>query len=268
MRSPSNNGFTLVEVLVVVVIAATLAGVGYTCAIAARNKARTAVEINAARNLIAAYLGHAAENAGQVLPGYQTDATAVNLDGETLHFPLNARYPWRLAPHVPKIEGVMLYNGNEKALSAPNRDYLVSVQSNMGLNTVLAGGHFGTGSPLSPVKRTIDLVGKFHLERLSDSNSPEKFVVFASAHSDDSRHGYFEVRPPRLTAPVWSNKAFSAESPSADHGFVDFRWGGRAAVACLAGNVELLDEKSLRDMRRWSIQAAAENNPDFQIRPR
>jgi hypothetical protein len=52
--------------------------------------------------------------------------------------------------------------------------------------------------------------------------------------------------------------------PSA-HGFVDFRWSGKAAVACLAGNVEMLDEKSLRDMRRWSIQAQCANDPDFIV---
>jgi hypothetical protein len=33
----------------------------------------------------------------------------------------------------------------------------------------------------------------------------------------------------------------------------------------LGGNVELLDETQLRDMRRWSHQAARANQADFMI---
>jgi hypothetical protein len=36
----------------------------------------------------------------------------------------------------------------------------------------------------------------------------------------------------------------------------------------LGGNVELLDEARMRDMRRWSIQAQAEDDPEFVIRRR
>lgn len=256
------------EVLVCIAILAALATVGAAGYRSARNQARCVVEMNAARNLITAYLGHAADHGGRVLPGYQADDSATNLEGEPLHFPLNARYPWRLAPSVPKIEGVMLCNGNESALDSPNRDYLVSVQPNLGLNTVLVGGHFGTGSPLPPTQRMIDAVGKFHLTHLSESDSPEKLVIFASARSSESHGGYFEVRPPNLISRVWPSKQFKESANPADHGFVDFRWGGKVVAACLAGNIELLDESSLRDMRRWSIQAAAENDADYLIRPR
>ncbi len=260
-----HKGFTLIELLVTVAIVSALGAVGYTATSAARNRARMTVEISAARNLVTAYLGHAAEQGGRVMPGYQADPSATNLDGEPLHFPLNARYPWRIAASLPKIEGVMLYNGNEKALESPQRDYLVSVQPNMGLNAVFAGGHYGSGSPLSPGKRTEELVGKFYLTNLHEAEAPEKFIVFASARSDEGRGGYFEVRPPNVTTRVWTGGQPSASSPPSAHGFVDFRWGGKAAVACLAGNVEMLDEAALRDMRRWSIQAQRSNEPGFMI---
>ena len=262
------RGFSLIETLICVAILAALAAVGAVAFRAAKSKARCVVEMNAARNLITAYLGHAADHGGRVLPGYQADESATNLEGDPLHFPLNARYPWRLAPSVPKIEGGMLCNGNESALESPNRDSLVSVQPNLGLNSVLVGGHFGTGSPLPPTQRMIDAVGKFHLTHVAESDNPEKLVVFASARSSEGRGGYFEVRPPNLVSRIWSAKPFDASASPADHGFVDFRWGGKAVVACLAGNVELLDETKLRDMRRWSIQAAAENDAGYLIRPR
>lgn len=260
-----HSGFTLIEILVTITIVAALGGLGLTGIQMAKEKAKCAVEINAARNLITAYLSHATESNGQVLAGYQTDSNVTNLEGELLHHPMNARYPWRLAPSVPKIEGVMLYNGNEKAMKSENRDYLVSVHPNLGLNATLVGGHFGTGSPLPPTPRMTAALGKFHLTHLTDASSPEKLLVFASARSAEDKPGYFEIRPPKLTSPTWSADHFSKEKPASDHGFVDLRWNGKAVCAMLGGNVEVLDEKSLRDMRRWSIQAQQANNPNFTI---
>ena len=260
-----NPGFTLVEMLVTVALVATLGTLTVTGVQSAREKARTVVEINAARNLITGYLGHAAENNGRVLPGYQNDPTATNSEGELLSDPMNARYPWRLARSVPGVKGVLLYNGTESALESENRDYLVSVHPNLGLNATLVGGHFGSGSPLPPTQRITDAYGKFYLSHLTESDDPGKLVVFTSARSGEGRPGYFEVRPPKLTGPVWGSGKFKSGSPASAHGFVDFRWGGKAVGVMLGGNVELLDETQLRDMRRWSHQAAKADDPDFII---
>jgi prepilin-type N-terminal cleavage/methylation domain-containing protein len=262
------HGFTLVETLVTVSIIAALVAAGAAGINSARHKAKCAVEIHAARNLITAYLSHAAENGGKVLAGYQADASVTNLEGQPLHYPMNARYPWRLVPSVPKIDGVMLFNGNESALKSENRDYLVSVHPNLGLNATLVGGHFGTGSPMSPTPKMLEAFGRFHLTRLSDSSASEKLLVFASARSGNDQTGYFEIRPPNLNRRVWSPAQFSKETPPSSHGFVDLRWDGRAVCAMLGGNIELLDETRLRDMRRWSIQAEAANAPSFMLSPR
>jgi hypothetical protein len=224
-----------------------------------------ATEVNAARNLIAGYLGHAADHNGQVLAGYQPDSTVTNLEGKPLDFPMNARYPWRLAPSVPAVKGVLVFNGNEAMLEMDDSDYRVSAGPNLGLNATLVGGHFGSGSPLAPTPRIIDAYGKFHLSRLVESDDPGRLLVFASARSGDRKTGYFEVRPPNLTGPVWAPGRFSQGGSASAHGFVDFRWGGRAVTAMLGGNVEVLDESQLRDMRRWSHQAARANDPDFKI---
>ncbi len=260
-----HSGFTLVETLVTITIIAALGGVAFAGARCARQKAKAVIEINAARNLIAGYLGYAAEHGGRVLPGYQTDPAATNLDGQPLYDPMNARYPWRLAPNVPAIKGVLLYNGTESALDSPNRDYLVSVQPNLGLNATLVGGHFGSGSPLSPTPRIVDAYGKFYVSNLTDFDDPAKLIVFASARSGKGHPGYFEIRSPRLLGPVWSAAKFSDDLPASQYGFVDFRWDGKAVVVMLGGNVEMLSEDQLRDMRRWSHQAARANERDFTI---
>ncbi len=259
------NGFTMVEMLVTVAIIGALGTLTFASVRSAREKTRTIVEINAARNLITGYLGHAAENNGQVLAGYLTDPTATNLEGKLLDFPMNARYPWRLARSVPSVKGVLVFNGTESVLDEDNRDYRVSAGPNLGLNATLVGGHFGSGSPLAPTPRLVEAYGKFYLSHVAESDDPGKLIVFASARAGEGQPGYFEIRPPSLTGKVWSSGTFAASRPASAHGFVDFRWGGKAVTAMLGGNVELLSETQLRDMRRWSHQAARANDPDFTI---
>lgn len=263
-----SNGFTLVEMMIAVVMIVVLAGLTVSISRGARQKARMVVEINAARNLIAGYLTYAGENAGKLLPGYAPDPYVTNLQGKPLAEPMNARYPWRLTPYVPKIEGVMLFNGNESALKAKESDYMVSVKPNLGLNATLVGGHFGTGSPLPPTDRLVQAYGKFYLSHLAGSFDPNRQIVFASARAAEggpASAGYFEIRPPKLTSRVWSTGKFDSSSGPADHGFVDFRWDGKAVVAMLGGNVEVLNETQLRDMRRWSDLANRANDPDHLI---
>lgn len=261
----NSPGFSLVESLVTVVILTVIGSFVFCGVQSARKKAAMVTEINAARNLITGYLSHATENNGQVLAGYLPDPTATNLQGQLLEFPMNARYPWRLARNVPAVSGVLVFNGNEAMLGKKNSDYLVSAGPNLGLNATLVGGHFGSGSPLAPTPRVIEAYGKFYLSHLTESSDPEKLIVFTSARSGEGKPGYFEVRPPRLTGPVWCNAEFSESSPASQHGFVDFRWSGKAVTVMLGGNVELLDQKQLRDMRRWSHQAAQGNDANYII---
>jgi prepilin-type N-terminal cleavage/methylation domain-containing protein len=261
----NSPGFSLVESLVTVVIITVIGSFAFGGIQSARKKAAMVTEINAARNLITGYLGHAAENNGQVLAGYLPDPTATNLQGKLLAFPVNARYPWRLARSVPAVKGVLVFNGNEAVLKKQNSDYLVSASPNFGLNATLVGGHFGSGSPLAPTPRIIAAYGKFYLSHLTESSDPEKLIVFTSARSGEGKPGYFEVRPPHLTGQVWNKAEFSESSPASQHGFVDFRWSGKAVTVMLGGNVELLDEKQLRDMRRWSHQAAQGNDANYII---
>jgi prepilin-type N-terminal cleavage/methylation domain-containing protein len=260
-----SRAFTLVEVLVTITITVSLAGISVTGYSNLKEKARMTTEINAARSMMIAYLAYPTDHNGKVMSGYQSDPTATDSNGIPLAYPMNARYPWRLAANLPRIEGNILFNGNESVMDEDNSKYLVSVMPNLGINSILVGGHFGSGSPLPPTPRLLDAYGKFYLSSLAEAESPEKLIVFASARSGENRPGYFEIRPPRLTRPVWSSEKFSKKASASKHGFVDFRYRGKAVTASLAGNVELLTEEELRDMRRWSNQAARENNRNFTI---
>lgn len=262
------SGFTLVELMVTIAIVTVLSAVGALTFTSVQEKAEMATEINGAKQLMSAFHQYAADHHDQVLPGYRSDPEAVNLDGKPLHFPQDARYPWRLAPYAPKMEGVFVYNGNERMIEDDNRDYLVSVHPNLGMNAVFVGGHYGSGSPLRPSPRLVEAIGKYYVSRMAEVHNGTSLVAFASARHSSGEVGNFEVRPPSLLAPEWSSAPFDPDSPASDFGFVDFRWKGKAVAAMVAGNVEILSPDELRDMRRWSNQAARTNEPEFTVRPR
>ena len=259
-----SSGFTMTEILVTVAILVFLSALGGTMAFSAVEKARMTNEVSAAAQLIMGWQTYASENGGAVMPGFKEDRALTNLKGEPLSFPVNARYPWKLAEFVGRMEDGIVFNGNEKLLTGDQSDYAVSVSPNLGVNAVFVGGHYGTGSPLPPSPRIIERLGKFVVTHISEPHDTGKLIVFASARSDNGK-GYFEVRPPSILGPIWTSQPFSEDTRASDYGFVDLRWKGKAVAAMAGGNVELLDEKALRDMRRWSNQAAIQNQPEFRI---
>jgi len=267
MRNPDHkypSGFTMTEILMSVTILVLLSGLGATMTFSVVEKARMTREVSAAAQLVAGWQTYASENGGALMPGFKGDRALTNLKGEPLSFPVNARYPWKLAQFVGRMEEGIVFNGNESLLTGGQADYAVSVSPNLGVNAVFVGGHYGTGSPLPPSPQIMERLGKFVVTHISEPHDPIKLIVFASARSD-SGTGYFEVRPPSILGPLWSAEPFTENARASDHGFVDLRWKGKAVTAMAGGNVELLDENALRDMRRWSNQAAIRNDPEFQV---
>lgn len=256
------SGFTLVEMLVTITIIAVVGTIGMTGFSKARQHARSMTELNAARNLAAGYLGYAAENNGKIMAGYESSPqNVVNLQGKAVSGVAAERYPWRLSPYVPSVKGIMLFNGNEKFLDRGDSDYMVSVGPNLGVNANFMGGHWGGSSLISPGGR----LGKAYLGTLAEADDPSRLVVFASARGRETSDGYFEVRPPNATGRVWTSAKFTEEGAPDSHGFVDFRWGGKAVCAMLGGNVEMLTEPQLRDMRRWSHLAVRADDPNYRF---
>ncbi len=264
-RRPS--GFTLVELLVTITVMIALGTLGFSGYRSAKEKAKSIVEISAARNLITGYLGYAADHSGQVMPGFQSDPEAMNLKGDVMGFPMNARYPYRLLANVPTIDGVIFYNGNEALLDKKNNDYEISLRPNLGINAELVGGNYGSASAIlnAAQPRLVNAFGKYFLSHLSESDDPGKLIVFASSRYTKDEPGYYEIKPPNMTSNVWSGEKFDEKGIASKHGHVDFRWGKKAVFAMLGGNVELLTEEEARDMRRWSIQASRANDKNYLI---
>jgi len=271
-RPAATHGFTLVELLVVIVIVVVLASLSIAGLRSARQKAMSVTEVSAARNLVAGYLGYAADNNGKLLPGFKKDPAATNLEGKLVPVVASARYPWRLAPSVPAVKGVMFYNGNEVYLEDQDSDYKVSVFPNMGINATFVGGSYGGGSPDADSVVTTQALGKYYVSSMAEVDDPSKLLVFASArHIDQEKgkimQGYFKVDAPNTVSRKWGSNKFEADGSPGDHGFVDFRWNGKAVIGMLGGNVELVSEDALRDMRRWSNLALRANDKNHILTP-
>ncbi len=260
-----DRAFTLIEVLAVTAILAVLAVVTVPVVGRLQNEGLKAQEISAGRKLIVGYQLHAAENDGHLMAGYAPAGTdARDAAGNLIHWPASARYPWRLAPYVEYDESALILTGNDVRSETTDSYYAASISPNLGMNVTFVGGDFGNGSDLKPIPRALDVVGNFCATRMVQVSNPSKLIVFASARSEPGKIGNYRVQSPFFSSRRWAN-TWEEEQSAAAFGFIDLRYGKRAVTVMLDGHTELLDEDQLQDMRRWSIQAADADNPNFTI---
>lgn len=254
-----SHGFTLVELLAVVAVLGLLMGLAVPVLGRARESGQKAAEVSAARALITAFHSYASDNGGQYLPGYQDpgqDVVLKNDRGSVItDTHARSRYAWRIAPYVGyDVPGVLLVNNATKAPAGDVMyDYKVSVYTTLGMNSTFVGGDYSSGARLRPNdRRTLSLLGNFCVQNIHQAVKPSSLIVFASACSQingRAEAGRYSVDPLGLR--------------SATKGHVDFRYGGKAVVACLGGNVEMISEEDARDMRRWANGAAEADNPNW-----
>ncbi len=259
IRVSQVHGFTLIEILAVVAVLGLLMGLALPVLGKARESGQKAAEVSAARALITAFQTYASDNGGYYLPGYQDPGRDVVLrndkGGAISDTHARSRYAWRIAPYVDyDISGVLLVNNTSKAPAGDAMyDYKVSVYTTLGMNTTFVGGDYSSGARLRPDdRRTQAQLGNFCVQNIHQAIKPSSLIVFASAGSSMNGRpeaGRYAVDPLSLR--------------SANKGHLDFRYGGKAVVACLGGNVEMISEEEALDMRRWANGAAEADNPNW-----
>ena len=275
--SVHNKGFTLIELLMVVAIIAILSSILVAGMARMRKAAHMADATSSARSIITAFLLTASDNNGQYMMGYGDAGQTLRPNGfpPILSSQEDAkRYPWRLVPYLSDSPEV-LYVGAHRDFfkeSAGNSTYQMSLHPSFGINSIFVGGHYDgskhapdfTPKPWSRDKTKFP--NHFWILRPADAVEPAKMIVFASSISDTDgdgkASGYFKVTPPKSPlSPTWG--PYKGVTDPGSMGNVSLEYGGGAMVANLDGSVTLLDEEDLRDMRRWSNQAAFYSDKDF-----
>ena len=270
------RAFTLIELLVTMAIVAVVATLVFIAMSRVREMGALTREINGCRQLIAGYLQGAADRNGELIIGYAASESARDDRGEEVPNPACGRYPWRVAPYLGfKMRGTLLVNEQEEIatlLEHPEFVYRASSNPSFGINATFVGGNERTG--LMPTPATIKRYGNFVATRLADVSQPGKLMVFASARytgsaghdvmHDGAQPGFHLLLPPRTTQVQWMGK-FDRKATSDKFGFLDLRHNRRAVCAMLGGNVELLDEEQIQDMRYWSHLAADADDPEYLV---
>jgi prepilin-type N-terminal cleavage/methylation domain-containing protein len=265
----SAAGFTLIELLVVIAIIAVLAGMLLPALAMARQKAKQANEINAARQLILAWQLYADDFNGYVLPGYSDAPKAYDNRGTQLAPPISSRYPWRIAPQMANNFHAMYVNESRRALEtalASSHEmyvYRVSLYPSLGYNSVFVGGDEKQFSPDLAAK---SFGTRWLAKRVTQISRPSQLIAFASARTrtgEGDEQGYFVVHPPYLRTRQWAETYEASDSPDR-YGFVHPRWCGRAVTAMTDGHTESLKKTQLEDMRYWCNAA---DRADWTLQP-
>lgn len=257
----SFQGFTLVELLVVIAIIALLAGMLLPALGKAKGQARRANEINSARQLMIGWQLYADDHESRVLPGYRYGYPAQDFQGRDVTHPINARYPWRLAPYMGKSFKILYANENRQLLERfENMDdkaigvYAASVFPSLGINSVFVGGD---DLELPPDGKAVDRFGQFCVLKEAQAQRPSELMVFASARGPFEGKivsGFYVVKPPFLMARRWAVDFNPEDGPEA-WGHIHPRHSQRVITAVVDGHVDSLTRREIQDMRRWANPA-------------
>jgi prepilin-type N-terminal cleavage/methylation domain-containing protein/prepilin-type processing-associated H-X9-DG protein len=261
------RGFTLIELLVVIGIIAVLAGIALPVINSVQRRTRATVEANSARQIVAGYLAYAADNDGELLPGYLAGASVEFPNGDIGAGPEAERYPWRLAPYLQWNADIYMINDLQKTVANMDRGsteyrYMVSLAPALGLNTYCVGGYQTATSTLA--KNDVALrLGSIDRSLVAFVSARTKTSAKSGAQSGDIAGSFF-VRPPIFGGAKWKTGDFDEKKASLDYGNVDFRHSGKTVAAFTDGSVRMMDIDELRDMRLWARNA---DSPSYSVKP-
>ncbi len=255
------HAFTLIELMVVIGIIALLAAMLLPALGKARYRASQVNEMSGSRQLLIAWRLYAEDNSDSVLPGYRYGLNATDFQGHPVNHPINARYPWRIAPYLGKSFDVMYLNENRRTLETFRRMedpdlgvYAASVFPSQGINSVFVGGD---DVELPPTERAFDRFGRFCVLKTAEVTRPSELLVFTSARGPFEGRivpGYYVVKPPYLNARRWAVDWNSDDGPEA-WGYVHPRYNLKSVTGMVDGHVENLDRRRIQDMRHWANPA-------------
>ncbi len=267
----ASSGFTLIELLVTVGIIALLAGMLLPAMGKARYRAAQVNEMSATRQVLLAWRVYAEDSGDSVLPGYRYGFEAHDFRGNPVTHPINARYPWRLAPYLGQNFDILYVNENRQTLDAfrrmadPNLAiYAASVFPSLGINSVFVGGD---DLELPPTDRALDQFGRFCVLKIAEIQRPSELITFCSARGPFEGKvvpGFYVVKPPYLNARRWAVDWNPDDGPEA-WGNVHPRYSLKAVSGFSDGHVENIDRRRLQDMRNWANLA---DRSDWTLRAR
>ena len=267
VAAPGRSAFTLIELMVTIAIVATLTGLLLPALSTAKTKAHQINAMSAAKQLMLAYQMYANDHQGKLMPGYRYGYEARDTFGNPITHPINARYPWRLAPYLGSSFEVMYVNRNRARLAEFRGDpsgyvYAASVFPSFGINSVYVGGD---DLVLPPNATAINKFGSFCATRQSDALRPSELLVFSSARSvfqGRATDGFYRVEAPYLTHRTWAAD-YDSSMAAETFGFVHPRFKLKTVVGMLDGRSTALNLNEIQDMRYWAIQA---DRPDWKLK--
>ncbi len=281
------EGFTLVELIVVMSIIALLMSILLPALGKARKMAKQVVESSNLRQILLAYTYYYTDNDGHLLYGYMpqsVDGRTYNIhdknSGYTYGAPIVNRYPWRLVPYLEEQWEVLFSNSKKTEIpsSGDSQDkafrkaYKLSIQPSFGLNSIYVGGHYSpfykgfidNGSTARPN------YGQHVVFKAQDVRTPSNLIVFTESKmfnysaGDNSREGFFYATPPFANGHMWrsTNGKFEVLEKSRLLGLPQGRYTNKTITGFFDGHVSILSPKELEDMQKWSNRAKGQNG-DF-----